>query len=158
MTLEVFRSGKAKIMGNGFGGHSDCARKVNRAGLSELYTAYPSKALRALEEKNPRRRGWFEDVHFGIFISFDRANPDTVDFLTKPASLGGLLDWSCAMPERPSPPTTNRVPVTSRRWATACIAALNAYPLRRRTAVLVTRVLLYSCGSVSNRACHRLSA
>ena len=146
MTLEVFRSGKAKIMGNGFGGHSDCARKVNRAGLSELYTAYPSKALLALEEKNPRRRGWFEDVHFGIFISFDRANPDTVDFLTKPASMGGLLDWSCAMP------------VTSRRWATACIAALNAYPLRRRTAVLVTRVLLYSCGSVSNRACHRLSA
>jgi hypothetical protein len=106
MTLEVFRSGKAKIMGNGFGGHSDCARKVNRAGLSELYTAYPSKALRALEEKNPRRRGWFEDVHFGIFISFHRANPDTVDFLTKPASMGGLLDWSCAMPERPSPAFT----------------------------------------------------
>ncbi len=99
MTLEVFRSGKAEIMGNRFGGHRDCARKVNRAGLSELYTAYPSKDLRALEENNPRRRGWFEDVHFGIFIGFDRANPATVDFLTKPASEGGLLDWSFAVPE-----------------------------------------------------------
>jgi hypothetical protein len=38
-------------------------------------------------------------VHFGIFIGFDRANPDPVDFLTKPASEGGLLDWSCARAE-----------------------------------------------------------
>jgi hypothetical protein len=96
MTLEVFRSGKAKIMGNRFGGHSDCARKVNRAGLSELYTAYPSKALWALEEKNPRRRGWFEDVHFGIFIGFDRANQDTVDFLTQqPASARAPARAAC---------------------------------------------------------------
>ncbi len=35
------------------------------------------------------------NVHFGISIGFDRANPDPVDFLTKPASEGGLVHWSC---------------------------------------------------------------
>ena len=70
---------------------------------SETQPGWPERALHrvpvALEADNPRRRGWFEDVHFGIFVGFDRENAETVDFLTKPASEGGLLDWSFAMPE-----------------------------------------------------------
>ncbi len=47
-------------MENHFG---DCARQA-RAGLSELYTAYPViEGFKVM----PRRRGWFEDVHFDLF-------------------------------------------------------------------------------------------
>jgi hypothetical protein len=57
--LEAIRSGKA----------DDCSAGHQPA--SRLYTAYPSKELEEFERNNPVRRGWFEDLHFGIFAAFD---------------------------------------------------------------------------------------
>ena len=64
-----------------------------------MYTAYPSKELEEFERDNPVRRGWFEDLHFGIFAAFDRQNPEAVDVLTKDVNDGGLLDWTDAIAE-----------------------------------------------------------
>ena len=99
-TLEAIRSGKADDCSDRKGGHRQCARQRNRpAGSSQLYTAYPSKELEEFEHNNPVRRGWFEDLHFGIFAAFDRQNPEAVDFLTNDVKAGGLLDWTDAIAE-----------------------------------------------------------
>jgi hypothetical protein len=98
-TLEAIRSGKADDCAERKGGHRQCARQRNRsAGSSQLYTLYPSKELTE-EENSPTRKGWFEDLHFGIFVGFDRQNPKAVDFLTQDARDGGLLNWTGAIDE-----------------------------------------------------------
>ena len=45
------------------------------------------------------RRGWFEDLHFGVFAGFDRQHPEAVKFLAKDAKDGGLFDWTGAIDE-----------------------------------------------------------
>jgi hypothetical protein len=87
------RSGKADEFGTRWAGHHRAAKAPIRTGGSELYTQYPSKELQDKEETNPVRRGWFEDLYFGVSAGFDRTNPDTVAWLTTDVREGGLFDW-----------------------------------------------------------------
>jgi hypothetical protein len=92
-TVTVFRSGKAKVFIDRFRGHAAMAKKSNRSGQSQLYTFYPSSELKAKEDDNPLRKGWFEDLHFGIGMGFDRRNAAAVKWLTAEKSDGGLFNW-----------------------------------------------------------------
>jgi hypothetical protein len=67
-------------------GHFRWAQKPNRAGQSDLYTQYPSKSLMASEKNNLDRRGWFEELYFGVATD---------------VTAGGLLHWTAAAAQRP---------------------------------------------------------
>ena len=92
-TVTVFRSGKAKVFIDRFRGHAAMAKKSNRSGQSQLYTFYPSSELKTKDDDNPLRKGWFEDLHFGIGMGFDRRNAAAVKWLTDEKSDGGLFNW-----------------------------------------------------------------
>jgi hypothetical protein len=50
----------------------------------------------ASEKNNLDRRGWFEELYFGVGIAFDRSDPSVVNWLATDVTAGGLLDWTAA--------------------------------------------------------------
>ena len=50
----------------------------------------------ASEKNNLGRRGWFEELYFGVGIAFDRSDPSVVKWLATDVKAGGLLDWTAA--------------------------------------------------------------
>ncbi len=46
-----------------------------------MVPCYPSRELAAKEGDNPLRKGWFEDLYFGIGTGFDHNNAAAVRWL-----------------------------------------------------------------------------